>query len=278
MRRSQPSSALRADSRSPSRSSISAFAIAASITLASCGAGSLESMERSADDPMVVAPTVLSFAAQRSISISWPTDPCADEYVLESASGSAASPAYSVVYRGTDTSYQEEGCVDQSLHLFRLSKLRGDREFGPSAPVLGVGSVTCEDLWEPNDTADTATDLGYEKDANLYYYRSYGGLEVQDLDWYSLKVPPRMVAYVLVTQTSPVLANLEATGMNYAMPGQLSASIKNGALIALTNYAYTERTIAFEIFPNAAYFIGAGGTDGGSLIDYTVRLEQINSL
>lgn len=255
-----------------------ALAAILAIALASCGSGALDSMERSAGDPTIVAPSVLSFAAERSISLSWPADPCADEYLLESASGSAAIPAYSVAYRGTGTNYREEGCVDQSLHLYRLSKMRGDRQFGPSASVLGVGSATCKDAWEPNDTADRATDLGYEKDVNLYYYRSYGGLEVQDEDWYSLKVPPRMVAYVVVTQTNPQLSGTTTTWMRFATPGQVSTPVNNGVLIALTNYAYTERTIAFEIFPEAADFIGSGGAQGGSLIDYTLRLDRIDSI
>ena len=262
------------------RCALSFFAVALAVALAlgSCGDGSLQTMERSAEDPIIVPPTVASFSVERRISLSWPEDDCADEYVVESASGSVASPAYSVAYRGKDPGYQEEGCADQSLHLYRLIKLRAEREFGPSNPVLGVGSVTCHDAWEPNDAEDQATDLGYQKDANLFYFRSYGGMEVQDVDWYSITVPPRMVAYVIVEQTMPLLSGTTTTWMRFAMKGRVSTPIDNGVLIPLANYAYTAQTIAFEIFPEAADFIGSGGPQGGNLIDYTVRLDRIDSI
>jgi hypothetical protein len=251
---------------------------AAAIALASCGEGSLETMQRSEDDPTIVAPTVASFAVERRISLSWPEDSCADEYIVESASGSVGSPIYSTAYRGKSALYQEDGCADQSLHLYRLTKVRGERNFGPSDSVLGVGSVTRQDAWEPNDVDSLATDLGYEKDANLYYFRSYGGVEVQDVDWYSIVVPPRMVAYVVVEQTMPKLSGTTTTWMRFAMKGQVSTPINDGVLIPLTNYAYGAQTIAFEIFPEAADFIGSGGPQGGNLIDYTVRVDRIDGI
>jgi hypothetical protein len=254
------------------------IACAAALALASCGSGSLETMERSGEDPTVVSPTVDSFAEERMISLSWPEDPRADEYIVETASGSVGSPTYAVAYRGKVAGFREEGCADQSLHLYRLVKVRGEREFGPSDPVLGVGSVTRRDGAEPNDVEAQATDLGYEKSANLYYYRSYEGLEAQDVDWYSIELPPRMVAYIIVEQTRPKLSSTVTTWMCYALKGQGSTPVDNGVPIALYNYAYSVRTIAFEIFPKAADFIGSGGPQGGNLIDYTVRLDQINSI
>jgi hypothetical protein len=265
-------------SHSIARALAAAASVAIALVLASCGEGSIETMERSSDDPVVVAPTVSSFLAEREISLSWPEDDCADEYLLESASGGAATPSYAVLYKGKDTSFRMSGCEDQSLHLFRLVKLRGEKSFGPSNPVLGVGSSTCRDASEPNDSEASATDLGYQKSANLYYYRSFGGLEIQDVDWYSLKVPPRMVAYVVVEQTWPTLGGRASTWMYFAMKGQVPTPIANGQPIAIANYSYVEATMAFEILPFASDFVGTGGPQGGSLIDYTVRLEQINGL
>jgi hypothetical protein len=257
---------------------LAASAIALALAAASCGDGPLEEMERRDADPEVVVPSVVSFAEERIISLSWPEDPDADEYLVEEASGSEPAPSYSIAYRGTRASFREEGCADQSLHLYRLVKLRGDRRFGPSEPALGVGSVTGRDGWEPNDSEPRATDLGYQKEANLYYYRSFGGLEVQDADWYSIEVPPRMVAYVVVEQTMPKLSGSAPTWMLLAREGQVPVPIENGALIALTNYAYEAQAMRFEIYPRAADFIGSGGPQGGSLIDYTVRLERIDGL
>jgi hypothetical protein len=257
---------------------IIALACSAALGLVGCGAGPLDTILRSSDDPKVVAPRVVSFAAENRISVSWPSDPCADEYVLEEASGSVSSPTYSVVYRGTSSAYEEGNCADQSLHLYRLTKMRGSRGFGPSEAVLGVGSAVTEDAQEPNDSDAEATDLGFEKSANLYYYNSYEGIELRDADWYSISVPPRMIAYVIVEQTMPALAGNGPTWMRLYMKGQVSTPIDNGVLIPLTNYSYATQTIKFEVYPEPAYFLGSGGPEGGSLINYKVWLAQIASI
>ncbi len=255
-----------------------ALAAALALAAASCGEGPLDAMLRSAEDPVVVAPEAESFAAELTIGLSWPADDRADEYLLERASGSVPAPAYELAYRGRETSYRETACIDQGLYLYRLTKLRGSRVFGPSAAVLGIGSATRRDPWEPNDAEGLATDLGYQKAANLYYYRSYGGLELRDADWYSLRLPPRMVAYVVVEQTLPALSGTEATWMLFAAEGQVPTPVLNGTPIALPNYAYGERRLAFEILPHAADFIGSGGPQGGNLIDYSLRLVRIDAL
>jgi len=258
---------------SPSIPSVAAFA---AIALAACGGGSLDSLGRAAGSPRPVTPSVSSFQAEGCISVAWPEDPCADEYLLEAASGSSASPAYSTVYRGAATDFRLSGCAAESLFLFRLVEVRGERAFGPSAPALGVGSGTCEDPWEPNDSAEVAAELGYEKAANLYYYRSYGGLEVQDVDWFSVRVPPRMKAYIVVRQLQPLLSARLTTWMRFAVKGQSPIEIVNGQPIAVANYSYSEQTIRFGIFPWPADFLGAGGPQGGCLVDYTVHIERFD--
>jgi hypothetical protein len=251
---------------------------AAALVCASCGSGPWSAIERSSDDPKVVAPTVVSFVRENRIGVSWPADPCAEEYVLEEASGSIGDPPYSVAYRGTSNHFEDTDCVDQSLHLYRLTKMRGSEAFGPSEVAMGVGSAVTRDAEEPNDEEAEATDLGYEKSANLYLYRSYKGIEIEDGDWYSIGVPPRMIAYVVVAQTNPAISGQEATWMSLYRPGQIPTPVANDAPIPLANYAYSTQRIAFAIFPRAENFFGASGSAGGSTINYVVKLYSIEAL
>jgi hypothetical protein len=254
------------------------IAAAAALACASCGPGSLDAMERSLEDPVAVAPSVASFEAENRIRVAWPADPRADEYLLEAASGGEADPVYTVVYRGASTGYEERDCVDQGLRLFRLSEARGSRVFGPSPAAMGVGSAVTRDAQEPNDEESSATDLGFEKSANLYHYRSFEGIELEDEDWYSIRVPPRMTAYIVLVQTNPEIAGQDSTWMSFYRRGQLPVPVKNDTAIPLCNYAYSEKTIAFKISPRAEDFLGTGKAAGGGLVDYTVKLYSISSL
>jgi hypothetical protein len=235
-------------------------------------------MERSLEDPIVAEPKVSSFEAENRIRVDWPADPRADEYILEAASGGEADPPYSVVYRGARTRYEEADCPDQGLRLFRLSEARGSRVFGPSRAAMGVGSAVTRDAEEPNEEEATATDLGFEKSANLYYYRSFEGMEVEDEDWYSIRVPPRMTAYIVVVQANPEIAGKDSTWMSFYRQGRLPVPITNDTAIPLSNFAYDERRMAFKIFPRAEDFLGTGKAAGGGLVDYTVKLYSIVSL
>jgi hypothetical protein len=252
------------------------FAFAAA--LVSCGEGHFAALGRTIEDPVVSLPTASSFIHENEITIRWDVDPGADEYVLEVSSGRISSP-YAIVYRGSGTSYVLTGCDDQGLYLFRLSKLRGDTLFGPSDPVLGVGSSVRRDECEPNDGEAEATDLGYAKDANLFYYRAYTGAVLGDEDWYSLDVPPRMIAYVVVIQTNPAVSGTDDTRMMLYQPGLLETRIQNNVAIPLYNYSYSPQKIAFRIGPHAESFIGGFGSEGGgSTINYRIDLYRIDQL
>ena len=150
------------------------------------------------------APLVRSLDRELRIEVSWDVDPAAEEYVLERVEDALVG-AFSVVYRGTGTSYADTDCRNQCRYLYRLSKSRGSRLFGPSAAVLGVACDTCKDELEPNDSGPQATALGdFQLRANLFYYRAtpalYPGQQLQDDDWYWLQVPPQRVANLLITQ------------------------------------------------------------------------------
>lgn len=242
-------------------------------SLSSCGNGLLSDMARSSEDPVVRAPAAVSFQKEGTVYVSWEADKGADSYVLERAIDVPA-PVFEVVYSGKDTAYTDTNCALGSQYLYRLTKVRGSSEFGPSAAVLGVASETCRDAYEPNDTREQATSLDYAITANLYYYRSFGGKAVSDADWYYITVPPRMLAYVVITQEG--LANEASSSIRFSRPGEESSLVKSGVKIELLNSSYSTLTIPFMLYPDPAAFLsGIGGGGGGTLKNYTVQLYSM---
>jgi hypothetical protein len=234
-------------------------------------------MNRGAEDPSAAAPTVSCFLVENSISISWPPDPNADSYILERADD-AASPVYSTMYSGVGLEYVDGSCLDQGRYLYRLSRLRGGCRFGPSVSVLGVASAVCRDALEPNDDEGRATALNYDRAANLHCYSSefkQNGvhLVLEDADWYSVTVPPRRNANIVLTQEG-LAEGSAATWMYFYQKGQNPHQVVNNSAIPIVNSSYETTTFLFKIFPVPACFAVNGG---GSTIDYRVSLNSITS-
>ena len=248
------------------------------VVLSSCGSGLLTELSRTTGDPAVMSPVVSSFVTENQVIVSWPADGNADSYVLERAPD-AGLPAFQRVYEGATTSYVDANCTDQDRYLYRLTKIRGNRGFGPSQAVMGVASATCRDALEPNDTEAQATPLISTLAANLYYYSSVaqqGGapLVTQDVDWYSVVVPAHRQANIVVTQAG-LAGGSTNTWMNFYLKGSNPVQIVNSQAIAVTNYSDTATaTFLFKIYPIPSFFAVNGG---GSLITYTVSLNSITS-
>ncbi len=225
------------------------------------------------------APRVSSFARAGSILVSWDEDKRAENYILEAApadSNSSTSDSWTVVYSGPSTSWEFRGAAENSFYRFRISKTWETKTFGPSVSAYGMLSMVSGDIYEPNDTEEQAVDLGCAKEANCYYYRSAGGLEIEDIDWYSIRIPPRMRAALVVTQ----LTNVDAANtvwFNFEQKGCLPENISNKALIYIPNYDYEEHIIKFRFVPRPEYFISGGGA-GGSVVRYAVGLHDISAL
>lgn len=247
-----------------------------SLLLVSCSAGFLDQMGRVLADPSPSAPRVSSFVSEYCIDAAWDPDKAAEEYILERADDSV-SPSWSTLYRGAATLFSDTTCADQRRYLYRLSMVRGSRVFGPAEAAVGIGSAACRDQLEPNDTEQTATPLDYDRAANLYYYRACSGAVVQDVDWYSVSVPPRRTANIVVTQSGLTGGSVN-TYMIFYLKGTAPAVIVNNAAIPITNPAYETRTFLFRISPNPAEFIADPTLAGGSFIDYTVSLFSITSM
>ena len=250
-------------------------AVAMGLTSA-CQAGLLQDMSRSLGDPTVVVPSATSFVRENIVDVSWPQDANADLYILQRALDNA-SPSYSTVYSGTDTQYQDTNCTDQGRYLYRLTKTRGTKSFGPSDVVMGVASAVSKDSLEPNDLESQATSLTSTLAANLYYYSSVfqqngAPMVTQDVDWYSVSVPPHRKANIVVTQDG-LQGGSTNTWMYFYLKGNVPSQIVNNSPIVITNYS-DSATMAFlfKIYPIPSSFAVNGG---GSLITYTVSLNSI---
>lgn len=246
-----------------------------SLVLLSCSEGLLSDMLRVNTDPVVELPSVVSFEKEETIEISWNADPGADEYILFRAED-VLLPVYEIIYQGTSLSLTDTDITGEHRYLYTLGKVRGTLLFGPSDPILGVGSNVIQDNLEGNNVKEMAAKLVWDLDANLYYYRSNNGEEIEDYDWYFVTVPPRRKAMIIVTQSG--IGSGADSWMEYYLEGHVTETIVNSNAIPIENYSYEEKTFYFLISPNSSEFIGDPTLGGGGLINYRVSLNSIQSL
>jgi hypothetical protein len=234
-----------------------------------CSQGLLPELDRVLRDPVASPPFVRSLDRELRIEVSWEADPAAEEYVLERAEDSLLG-AYTPVYRGTGTFYTDTDCRNQGRYLFRLSKTRGSRLFGPSSAVLGVASDTCRDELEPNDLEEQATELGdFQLRANLYYFRAtpglYPGQVLQDFDWYSLDIPAQW----------GLPSGSEYTYLCFYQKAAVPIRVVNNQLVAVANPSPEARRILFKLSLDPADVILEPTLGGGTLVAYTINLHNL---
>lgn len=241
----------------------------------SCSESLLNDMLRANRDPVVELPSVVSFEKEEIIEIRWNADPGAEEYILYRAEDTL-TPVYEIVCQGTSLSLTDTDVTDEHRYLYTLGKVRGTELFGPSDPVLGVGSSVIQDNLERNNVKEAAAELVWDLDANLYYYRSNNGEEIEDYDWYFVTVPPRRKAMIIVTQSG--MGSGADSWMEYYLEGHVTETIINSNAVSIENYSYDEKNFYFLISPNSSEFIGDPTLGGGGLINYRVSLNSIQSL
>ena len=241
---------------------------------AGCSPGLLAELDRVQRDPTLSAPRVSSLDRECRIEVSWDTDAGAEEYILERAQD-AVPGVFREVYRGQGISYSDTDCQDQGRYLYRLSKVRGNRLFGPSGAVLGVASATCRDSLEPNDSEQQATELDYTRRANLFYYRATPspspGEVLQDDDWYAFAVPPQYTASLLVTQAG-LAQGSQYTFLYFYEKGTTPVHVVNNQLITVTNPSPEIRRVLFKLCLNPTDFMVDPTLGGGVQVDYQVSL------
>ena len=179
-------------------------------------------------------------------------------------------------HRGTELAFTDEEAGSGVRYLYTLGKLRGRKRFGPSDAVLGVGSPVVEDGNEPNDTKESSTELVWDLQSNLYYYQSYTGQALTDYDWYSVTVPPRRIANIVIVQDG--LNSGEDTYLKFSQEGHSSEEVVNNFSIPITNYTYEKAEYRFLISPNPPDFISSPDQGDGEVVNYNISLDSITSL
>jgi hypothetical protein len=253
------------------RTILTGMAILTLLLFAACSNGMLSSLQRPSGDPVPVIPNVDSFGQLLTDRISWEADPAADEYVLYAAVDEGAV-AYNVLYRGTGTSVIHSNLEPEKRYLYRLSKFRGSREFGPSDAVMGVGNSSSKDEWENNDTRERATLLEADIFANTYFYRSTAEDVLQDVDWYKITIPPRRRAEIVF----PNYGEHQFSGtLFFYLEGDAAQLVDLDREIAIDNPYFETRTFYFRVYPNPTVVIGGGSIEGGKFISYHIKLYRI---
>jgi len=242
-------------------------------TLTACSDGMYDMLHRSIEDPKIVKPNVESFVESNTIFISWDYDAGADEYILERAEDSPGLLSYRTAYRGTNLEHADRGLENGKRYIYRLSKRRGSQIFGPSDEVLGVSSLITRDVYK-NDTMEQALKLeSIDYIANIYYYRSYGGLELIDEDWFYIDIPPMRQASVVVND-SKAMATDAPTHFEYYEYARNSDTVRQLRDFWIINNELETRRYYFKLYPAKSQFVSAG-IPGGDIVQYRISLVSI---
>ena len=241
--------------------------------LLGCHSDMYDMLHRTINDPVVVKPNVQSFVETKSILISWDYDEGADEYILERAFDSPGTLFYITVYRGKALSYADRDLEDDQRFIYRLSKRRGNAVFGPSAEVLGVSSIVTRDIYS-NNSIETALRLeSIDYIANIYYYRSYNGLELIDEDWFYIDIPPMRQASIVVNDSQVDISNTP-THFEYYVVSRDSAPVMQLRDFWIINNELETKRFYFKLYPAKSQFV-MGSIPGGGIIQYKISLVSI---
>lgn len=243
------------------------------IFILSCSQGLIGDMLRVNKNPVVEKPSVVSFEKEETIKITWNADPGADEYVLYKAVDQAI-PVYEILYQGSELNVVDTNAIEGNRYLYTLGKVRGTKLFGPSDPVLGIGSMVINDGLENNNSKNRATKLNLRFDANIYYYQSYSGAKLKDTDWYYVIVPPRKQARIVITYNQS-----GGIGLYLYWEGHVVLPIvSTDGYLSVLNDTDKDASYYFQISPMTSTFISDPAAGGGNLVDYNIFLHSIITL
>jgi hypothetical protein len=242
------------------------------VILTACRQGMFETLTRTTADPFGQIPRVESFVKSGIVTVSWDQDEGADIYILERAKD-AISLAYETVYQGIFLTYEDRDTEDNGRYLYRLSKRRGDRIFGPWGPVLGVSSLVTRDAYEVNDSTESAVRLEtIDVIANMYFYRAYNGMVLSDSDWFYIDIPPLRQASVVLVDSKIVMGGVPSH-FNYYEFGVDKGNVINENAFWIKNAGLAAGRFYIKIYPNEGMFLTAPA--GGQMIKYTLKIKTI---
>ena len=197
--------------------------------LISCDAGMYELVSRPQNDPDDFSIKVDSFDEENKIKCSWEKDLAVDKYILM-RSEDVRNLKFKEIYSGEDLSYIDMNLPDNKKYIYRLDKIRGSLKFVGKKHFLGVYNDKKRDEHEPNDIKENACFLEDPKRANLYYYSSYDGSEIEDVDWYKVKIKAKRMVEISITYSAsqPVfIVGLPLNGDELKPASDASFKIRN---------------------------------------------------
>jgi hypothetical protein len=243
--------------------------------LTTCMQGVFDTLNRSTSDPFTEIPTVRSFIEYNTVLLNWSWDEGADEYILERATDRSLTLEYQEIYRGTGTTYKDSGLPDEASYLYRLKKRRGEKIFPASGPALGVSRQEIVDVHEVNDTEERAVQLNHtELHLNMFYYRSYTGLTISDVDWFYVDIPPQWrVSIVIADQEAPTSS--ADTHFRYYIKNMDKGVITQNTNLDIRNVEDTMLRCYFKLYPLEKIFVSDDSLSGGDIINYTIKIGAL---
>lgn len=239
-----------------------------------CNSGMYELLYRTRDDPIIVNPNVISFMESYAIFVNWDADPAADEYLVERAEDFSLGLNFKSVYKGTGTEYKDGGLEDGKLYIYRLSKRRGKEWFGPSTGAVGISSQITRKTYT-NDTMKNAFQLEtIDYYSNLYYYLTYGGLELTSEAWYYVDIPPLRQASIVVFDYQTVDVDA-GTYFECYIYEQYSFRVPNQKDFWIINNEMVTKRYYFRLYPYKPLFISGFPAAGGGIARYRISIGDI---
>jgi hypothetical protein len=251
----------------------SAFIILLIIILSSCSNDLFDVLNKNNIEPAISKPNVTSFKAENEIIVDWAGDSGADSYCLYrdlNPDGTFAAK----IYQGNSLSYIDDQTIDGTRYYYKLSKMKGLKEFDKSDCVMGVGSAIVCDAYENDDTKDMAKEFVNTLDANIFYYKDASGNTLEDTDWYWVTIGPRQYMTIRIT----LVSNLSNQEITFGLEGASPINIISNNTYEIRNNDYSTRQFRFVIAINRDNFLGSSSPSGGRLGFYQIQFVQINNL
>jgi hypothetical protein len=242
------------------------------VLLLSCTNDLFDELDRNLILPAVSMPAVSSFVVENQVLVDWEADAGADSYRLyrDYTAGGAFT---TIIYEGSGLAFTDDDVADGIRYYYKLSKLKGLKEFDKSAAVMGVGSAVIRDRFEGNDTKTEAAEFVNTIDANIYFYRDSSGNALEDRDWYRVDIGPRQYMTIRIT----LVSNLSDGDITFGLEEAGPVGIISNNTYEIHNTDYTAGRFYFAIAVDKDAYLGGSGATGGRLGFYRIQFVQINN-
>ncbi len=242
------------------------------LILGGCGNMVYDILARSYEDPDNFEIRVKSFEREREINCEWDSDERSDEYILmRSEDGKESELKFKEVYRGKRRQYTDKYLKEDKKYLYRLDKVRGKKKFKGRQYYLGVFNGKRRDRFEPNDNEGSATKLDEERSSNVYYYRSWTGIYIEDEDWYEVEIPGFWNASVKLIYgygDTPFIITFSDNSQEEHPPSNTK--------IVVTNRSKEKQIKRFKVSLDKAK-VGGGGLNVSSFYTYRIKVDTYYS-